>query len=971
MIEHNMEREKRQEAVPYPPAPIGSDSPVREAVPRRTTTMAAAMNREPNGRPPRPFVEPIGEKWRNIPATMAALVQFVCWQMVFRPSKGKPNLNSKPWTKRPIQPGARKGGRFVSASSTDLLTWGTIAQALKFYQEFCDATEEDRLDGIGFVFAEGGGIIGIDLDECIVDGSLEPWAADIIEALGVTYWEISPSRRGLKGFYRGILPPRPGDKTGGTGRNKRLKLGSNGSGGIELYGTGRFFTTTGEAYKPPGRGDDPVEVQAIDSEGLTILLRMLDEPSNPQHQANNSTLRNGDEHHSRAGGEIDDAIIIERASAATNGAEFRAYYHEGSFGHHDSQSSADLALLSKLAWWTNGNTAQMERIFSGSALGQRAKWTERPYYRERTIAKSLEGFVPGSGYAPQAKASRIPPRDERDETDPSSSSRPTPRDVGASKGSLDSQLAWYKRTELGNAERFVARYGKDLHYCHPWKKWLFWDGSRWCLDNTGNIWLWACNTVRAMLQEAVTIDDSDARKSLVAWQHKSEEKKKVSAMLAFAESRSGIPILPEQMDRDPWLFNCRNGTIDLKTGDLLPHNRDDLITKLCPHRYIPAAKCPLFEMTRKTFFHRDDPAMQAALDGYFQKIGGQALTGLVDEHHLPILHGDGANGKSTILGAMLDTWGPDYAMKANADLLMLKKGETHSTEKTDLFGKRLVVAIEADQDRRLNESFIKELTGGDKIRARRMREDNWEFHPTHKVFLAVNHEPQVRGTDNGIWRRLKKIPFTVSMPDGKADKAMPRKLLKEAEGILAWFVQGCLAWQREGLEPPTEVLEATAEYRAKQDTIGIFLADCTLQGPSHKVRAGDLYKRYEEWAHAGNERVESQKAFGGSLQKRGFQTIRSGGVWYLNIGLAPKGDGLADLKQWLQTAISTGLTSVGRTVDAAGAEGLLNRLPDGELAVSPIFEAARALGYRTEGPDGSKVWVKIEEVKKDRSEELL
>ena len=252
---------------------------------------------------------------------------------------------------------------------------------------------------------------------------------------------------------------------------------------------------------------------------------------------------------------------------------------------------------------------------------------------------------------------------------------------------------------------------------------------------------------------------------------------------------------------------------------------------------------------------------------------------------MPVAFGAGSNGKSTILGALLDIFGPDYAMKCPPDLLMAKKSDSHPTDRTDLFGKRLVIAIETEAGRRLNETMVKELTGGDSIRARRMREDFWEFKPTHKLIMATNHKPVIKGRDNGIWRRIRLIPFSVVVPTRHANLKVPELLRKEAPGILAWCVRGCLDWQVNGLVEPHEVVQATAEYRAEQDVLGKFMEEVVVRISSARVRATALYSTYVEWSKAANEHPMSQTLFGTTLAEMGIETRRSNGLWYLGIGL--------------------------------------------------------------------------------------
>jgi P4 family phage/plasmid primase-like protien len=449
-----------------------------------------------------------------------------------------------------------------------------------------------------------------------------------------------------------------------------------------------------------------------------------------------------------------------------------------------------------------------------------------------------------------------------------------------SGGEINKGLAEVFRTDLGNAERLVTRHGATIRYCHPWSKWLVWDGRRWAIDQTGAINRLAKDTVRNILVEASWLTDKNERIEHIKWHLASECRKLIIAMLALAESEKGVPILHNEMNRDGWLFNCNNGTIDLRTGLLRGHRKDDLITQLCPVDFDPSAKCPLWEGTLSLFF-----ADNHELITYWQKVCGYCLVGVIRDHIMPIAHGKGENGKSTILNTLMEMFGRDYAMKCMPDMLMAKKTDTHPTDRADLFGKRLVVAIETEAGRQLNETMVKELTGGDKIRARRMREDPWEFDPTHTLLMATNHRPIIRGGDHGIWRRLKLIPFAVSMKGKKADTSMPEKLRAEFSGILAWCVRGCLRWQQDGLDEPTCVRDATKAYHAEQDRIGAFLEEHTIEGPSCRVKARELYTRYKAWCDQSGEFSVSEVMFSAEMEIREIKKVTSNGKWYLGIGL--------------------------------------------------------------------------------------
>jgi putative DNA primase/helicase len=308
--------------------------------------------------------------------------------------------------------------------------------------------------------------------------------------------------------------------------------------------------------------------------------------------------------------------------------------------------------------------------------------------------------------------------------------------------------------------------------------------------------------------------------------------------------------------------------VNLRSGELRPHRREDLLTKIAPVEYDPDAPAPTWQATLERVLPNSE------IQAFFKRLCGYATTGDTSEHVLPMLFGTGANGKSTVLNALLEALG-GYAMQSAPDLLIAKRN-SHPTELADLFGARLVASIEVEDGRRLAESLVKQLTGGDRVKARRMRQDFWEFSPTHKVFMAVNHKPIVRGTDTAIWRRIRLIPFTETIPPTEQDKRLPEKLNAELPGILAWAVEGCLEWQREGLQAPEEVRKATGEYRSEMDVLGAFLKECCRRDADATVGAQDLYKAYQMWAEENGERSEGKRKFSTQLKERGFESRRSG-----------------------------------------------------------------------------------------------
>ena len=246
--------------------------------------------------------------------------------------------------------------------------------------------------------------------------------------------------------------------------------------------------------------------------------------------------------------------------------------------------------------------------------------------------------------------------------------------------------------------------------------------------------------------------------------------------------------------------------------------------------------------------------------------------------------GTGRNGKSTFLNLLRLLLGA-YAMKAPSELLMVSHNDRHPTERADLWGKRFVAAIETEQGRTLAEVFVKEATGGDPIRARRMREDFWEFQPTHKVFLATNHKPVISGTDTAIWERIRLVPFTVTIPAQERDTTLPDKLTQELPGILNWALQGCRVWQEHGLGEPDEVRQATAGYRTEMDILGQFIEECCLVGPNYRTKASALYEAYKRWCDQQGTAYDVQRQWGMALTERGFERFTNNGTWYRGLGL--------------------------------------------------------------------------------------
>ena len=441
----------------------------------------------------------------------------------------------------------------------------------------------------------------------------------------------------------------------------------------------------------------------------------------------------------------------------------------------------------------------------------------------------------------------------------------------------------FSLSDLGNARRLVAQHGQDLRYSYLAKKWFHWTGQVWQIDRSGEVERRAKTVIADIYKEAADTDNFKQREALGKFALQSEDSKRIVAMVRQAQSEPVIPVLPQDFDRDPWLLNCLNGTVDLRTGELRPHDRADRLTCLASADYQPDAPCDTWE--RFIYMIQAD---NIEVYEFLQRALGYSLTGSCREQCLFMFWGSGANGKSTLVNLMTRLLG-NYARNTPVETLLArnKMGEI-PTDLARLDGPRFVTAKEVDRGRRLSESLVKELTGQDTITARFLYAEYFDFVPQFKLFLSTNNKPVIRGTDNAIWRRIHFVRFPLELAKKDQDEDLPEKLWAEAPGILAWLVRGCLTWQQGGLDPPAEVLEATAEYRAEMDVLQDFLKDCCLEAPEHSATAAELYGAYCNWADDQGIREKEQlkqRTFGMCLAERGFRKGKTGGGQRLWRGL--------------------------------------------------------------------------------------
>ena len=660
--------------------------------------------------------------------------------------------------------------------------------------------------------------------------------AEFVDTLQ-SYTELSRSGNGIHIICRGKLPP--------SGRRK---------GNVEMYENGRFFVMTGN-----------IAAEYADISDCTEAIKVLHEK-----YIGGGTSPSASPALPPAELALTDSELLDRAKNAKNGAKFARLY-AGDISGYTSQSEADMALCNHLAYWTGCDAERMDRMFRGSGLF-REKWLREQSgttYGALTVQKAI--------------------LDCRNVYTPGASGESYALRVGAESDSDTAPAKRYTFDDMGNAERIFDAYGGFIRYSYTDKRWLYYDTRKWCMDTTGEIERAAEQAIKAldadepMYARAAELDDEDGDgegkklyKAYLAHKKYSRSNRGKKAMLD--ELRHKIPISPMQTDIDGMLLNTPTGIFDLREGVLRPHDPEAYITKIAHVEYDPTATCPTWERFLDEIFGGDTD-----LINYVQRAVGYSMTASTVEQCVFFLHGSGSNGKSTFLSIVREMMG-DYTVNIQPETIMVKNSPGGAnSDIARLKSARLVTTVEPNEGARLNEGLLKQLSGEDPVTARRLYGDEFEFIPQFKLWMATNHRPLIRGTDDGIWRRIKMIPFTVQIPDEKKDKHLAGKLRRELPGIFNWAIDGCRKYQEGGLQEPRSVRGSTMEYRKDMDAIQQFIDECCEQ--SGECPAVSLYSAYSDWAKRNHQYEMNNNVFGRKMSERYVKRKTRNGAVYIGIKL--------------------------------------------------------------------------------------
>lgn len=752
--------------------------------------------------------------YEKIPLELKQLPHWVGWKYMQRPGEDH---------KRKVPINAMDG---QPAKSNDPTTWCDFDTA-------CLGKERFGLDGIGFMFS-GDGIFGIDIDHCYDPETqeLDPAAAEIIETVQ-SYTELSPSGTGIHILCKGVLPE---------GRKRR--------GAVEMYSTLRYFTVTGNQFG--------LEYPFSDcTERVAVMHRKYLGEEETAAGAQKAALPMPTGRGTNADMSVD--AILRRMFDSKHGQKLQDLYN-GSWERYGigdgSQSSADQAFCNTLAFWCRCDAALMDAIFRRSGL-YRQKWDKRrgaKTYGQITIDRAIKDCR--DIWEPQERVQHpvpaVPPP-------PQNTSNDVPAIENATVGETG-QRRYYTYDDTGNALRFRDANAGLIHYNHVDGCWIYWDGVRWASDENGEIKRRADKMLADMAKDLKEMQDDPAYNAYKKHLSRSRSHRGKEGFIAEARHLEGVPVLPSEMDRAGNAFNVRNCLISLKTGKTAEHDKKYMISKLAPVTYDENAKCPRWDR-----FIEEITCGDKSLQLYLQRMIGYCMTAYTKEQCMFFLYGNGSNGKSVFVDTIAYMLG-EYAASCQPETVMMRdRNNTARGDLARLKGARMVVTSEPNDGCRLDEGIVKQMTGGteNKLTARFLYGREFEFSPEFKIVMSTNYKPVIKGTDNGIWRRVRLIPFTAEFTKENRDPQLTEKLRRELPGILNWAIAGAVGWCKEGLPPCAIIDEAGQEYRSEMDRVQQFLDDCTTRSESSSTQASTLYKCYKAWCSEQGDRfpVGSTKFF--------------------------------------------------------------------------------------------------------------
>lgn len=443
------------------------------------------------------------------------------------------------------------------------------------------------------------------------------------------------------------------------------------------------------------------------------------------------------------------------------------------------------------------------------------------------------------------------------------------------KKSSEISLINYNFSDVGNAERLIAIHGSNIRFSHIRNKFFIWDGRHWKTDNLEYVSKLAKSVLRRLQAEGDEIDAKESeeseklKKQVLSFVLKSESDGRIKAMVN--QVRSQPETIMQETDKDIFILNLRNGSLNLKTGELREHRRQDNITKLVDIEYKAKAQCPNWEKFLDKIFLGEKELIE-----YVQKTIGYSLTGSISEQCFYMLYGGGANGKSTFLNAVERILG-DYADSLKGSSLMVKRNDDGARgDLAKLVGKRFIIASELNEGQTFDESLIKAITGGDVVPVRFLYGEEFPLRAQLKLWIGTNEKPKIKGSNFGIWRRVRLIPFLYTFKDEEKDEDFFEKYIEpELPGILNWAIEGCLMWQKYGIQTPEKVMAAVDDYRSEMDQIQRFIDDCCITGDKYTAKLTDMYDAYVKWCTDTREHELSSVKFGKKLKEKGFEQVRS------------------------------------------------------------------------------------------------